>query len=241
MAGRARAGRRRRSRPSTRRSPSSGGLYVLVTERHESRRIDNQLRGRSGRQGDPGETQFYLSLEDDLMRLFKSDMVDCLPAPVQRAGRRADRGEDGHQRHPIGAVAGRGAELRDPQGRPEVRRRPEPAAPGHLRRASSGDRGRGHPGAGPHLHQRHGHRLRPGRHRRGLPRVVGPRAAVDRAQAALPGRRDRGGARGPLRRRPGRPVARSSSSTSSSRMPSTPTTRARSPWARRSRASSSAA
>ena len=53
-----------------------GGLYVLSTERHESRRIDNQLRGRSGRQGDPGESQFYLSLQDDLMRLFKSDMVD---------------------------------------------------------------------------------------------------------------------------------------------------------------------
>lgn len=54
-----------------------GGLYVLATERHESRRIDNQLRGRSGRQGDPGETRFYLSLQDDLMRLFKSDMVDA--------------------------------------------------------------------------------------------------------------------------------------------------------------------
>jgi len=54
-----------------------GGLYVLGTERHESRRIDNQLRGRSGRQGDPGETRFYLSLEDDLMRLFKSEMVDA--------------------------------------------------------------------------------------------------------------------------------------------------------------------
>jgi preprotein translocase subunit SecA len=55
---------------------SLGGLYVLGTERHESRRIDNQLRGRSGRQGDPGETRFYLSLEDDLMRLFKADIVD---------------------------------------------------------------------------------------------------------------------------------------------------------------------
>ncbi|MGH3506370.1 MAG: preprotein translocase subunit SecA, partial [Nocardioidaceae bacterium] len=53
-----------------------GGLYVIGTERHESRRIDNQLRGRSGRQGDPGESRFYLSLEDDLMRLFKSDWVD---------------------------------------------------------------------------------------------------------------------------------------------------------------------
>jgi preprotein translocase subunit SecA len=55
---------------------AAGGLYVLSTERHESRRIDNQLRGRSGRQGDPGETRFYLSLEDDLMRLFKGEMVN---------------------------------------------------------------------------------------------------------------------------------------------------------------------
>jgi preprotein translocase subunit SecA len=54
----------------------AGGLYVLGTERHESRRIDNQLRGRSGRQGDPGESRFYLSLGDDLMRLFNSAMVE---------------------------------------------------------------------------------------------------------------------------------------------------------------------
>ena len=62
-----------------------GGLYVLGTERHESRRIDNQLRGRAGRQGDPGESRFYLSLEDDLMRLFASDriggMMDRLKIP----------------------------------------------------------------------------------------------------------------------------------------------------------------
>jgi preprotein translocase subunit SecA len=55
---------------------SLGGLYVLGTERHESRRIDNQLRGRSGRQGDPGESRFYLSLQDDLMRRFNSGMVE---------------------------------------------------------------------------------------------------------------------------------------------------------------------
>ncbi|HEY4687069.1 MAG TPA: preprotein translocase subunit SecA [Candidatus Subteraquimicrobiales bacterium] len=55
-----------------------GGLHVLGTERHESRRIDNQLRGRSGRQGDPGSSQFYLSLEDDLMRLFGSDRIGRL-------------------------------------------------------------------------------------------------------------------------------------------------------------------
>ena len=50
-----------------------GGLFILGTERHESRRIDNQLRGRSGRQGDPGESRFYISMEDELMRRFGSD------------------------------------------------------------------------------------------------------------------------------------------------------------------------
>jgi len=55
---------------------AAGGLYVLGTERHESRRIDNQLRGRSGRQGDPGRSKFYLSLQDDLMRIFGSDRMD---------------------------------------------------------------------------------------------------------------------------------------------------------------------
>jgi preprotein translocase subunit SecA len=55
---------------------AAGGLYVLGTERHESRRIDNQLRGRSGRQGDPGHSKFFLSLEDDLMRIFGSDKLD---------------------------------------------------------------------------------------------------------------------------------------------------------------------
>ncbi len=57
---------------------SSGGLFVLGTERHEARRIDNQLRGRAGRQGDPGATQFYVSLEDDLMRVFGSDKIKTM-------------------------------------------------------------------------------------------------------------------------------------------------------------------
>lgn len=57
-----------------------GGLYVIGTERHESRRIDNQLRGRSGRQGDPGRTKFFLSLEDDLMRIFASDRLSAIMA-----------------------------------------------------------------------------------------------------------------------------------------------------------------
>jgi len=60
-----------------------GGLYVLGTERHESRRIDNQLRGRSGRQGDPGESRFYLSMQDDLMRLFNSGLAESM---MDRAG-----------------------------------------------------------------------------------------------------------------------------------------------------------
>ncbi|TDR85510.1 preprotein translocase subunit SecA [Enterovirga rhinocerotis] len=59
-----------------RKNPMPGGLYIIGTERHESRRIDNQLRGRSGRQGDPGRSAFYLSLQDDLMRIFGSDRMD---------------------------------------------------------------------------------------------------------------------------------------------------------------------
>ena len=64
--------------PEAKRVREAGGLFILGTERHESRRIDNQLRGRSGRQGDPGESRFFLSLEDDLMRLFGTDRVGIL-------------------------------------------------------------------------------------------------------------------------------------------------------------------
>ncbi|GGE13333.1 protein translocase subunit SecA [Aureimonas endophytica] len=66
---------------------AAGGLYVLATERHESRRIDNQLRGRSGRQGDPGRSKFYLSLQDDLMRIFGSQRMDTM---LQRLGLKED-------------------------------------------------------------------------------------------------------------------------------------------------------
>src|SRR3954447_13570565 len=62
---------------------AAGGLYIIGTERHESRRIDNQLRGRSGRQGDPGRSKFFLSLQDDLMRIFGSDRMDGM---LQRLG-----------------------------------------------------------------------------------------------------------------------------------------------------------
>src|SRR3979411_3427069 len=57
---------------------AAGGLFGRGTERHESRRIDNQLRGRSGRQGDPGHSKFFLSLEDDLMRIFGTDKLDTM-------------------------------------------------------------------------------------------------------------------------------------------------------------------
>ena len=84
----------------------AGGLKIIGTERHESRRIDNQLRGRSGRQGDPGESRFYISLEDDLMRLFGSERLDegiyllvllrtsrsntrCFPMPSRKHRRRS--------------------------------------------------------------------------------------------------------------------------------------------------------
>jgi len=66
---------------------NAGGLYVLATERHESRRIDNQLRGRSGRQGDPGRSKFYLSIQDDLMRIFGSDRMDGM---LQKLGLKED-------------------------------------------------------------------------------------------------------------------------------------------------------
>ena len=78
-----------------------GGLYICGTERHESRRIDNQLRGRAGRQGDPGESRFFLSAEDDLIRLFAGERIykilDRL-GPVDDDGEEeAARGEDAHQ------------------------------------------------------------------------------------------------------------------------------------------------
>ncbi len=90
-----------------------GGLYVLGTERHESRRIDNQLRGRAGRQGDPGESRFYLSLEDELMRLFATGMMsrvmnasfpDDMPLESKMVSRAVERAQ--------GTVEGRNFEIR---------------------------------------------------------------------------------------------------------------------------------
>jgi len=93
---------------------AAGGLYVLGTERHESRRIDNQLRGRSGRQGDPGESRFYLSLEDDLMRMFQSGLAatmmnsSALPDDLPIESKMLTRGVRSAQAQ----IEGRNAEIR---------------------------------------------------------------------------------------------------------------------------------
>jgi preprotein translocase subunit SecA len=87
-----------------------GGLHIVATERHEARRIDNQLRGRAGRQGDPGASRFYLSLEDDLMRIFGS-IASRADADARHGRRRADRARDGDARDRARPEAGRSAEL----------------------------------------------------------------------------------------------------------------------------------
>ena len=116
-----------------------GGLYVLGTERHESRRIDNQLRGRAGRQGDPGASRFYLSLEDELMRLFATGLMQrvmgaSFPDDVPLESKMVSKAVERAQR------TGRGPQLRDPQERPQVRRSDERAAQGHLQAPPAGAR-----------------------------------------------------------------------------------------------------
>ena len=112
-----------------------GGLHILGTERHEARRIDNQLRGRAGRQGDPGSSRFYLSLEDDLMRIFAKEWVSNL---LQRLGMEEGvpiESQHDHAPHRGRAEGRRSAELRSPQTPARVRRRDEQAARGRLRPA----------------------------------------------------------------------------------------------------------
>ncbi len=100
---------------STTEVVSSGGLHIIGTERHEARRIDNQLRGRAGRQGDPGSSRFYLSLEDDLMRIFGFGPHRRPHAAPRHGGRRSHRARDGDEGHRACPEAGRSAELRNPQ------------------------------------------------------------------------------------------------------------------------------
>ena len=163
-----------------------GGLYVIGTERHESRRIDNQLRGRSGRQGDPGESRFYLSLEDDLMRLFKSDWVDWvlttmkIPDDVPIENKRV-----------TGAIASAQAqvEAQNFETRKNILKYDDVMS--RQREVIYGERRQVLEGADLHEQVRgmiddtiDGLRRR---RDRGLPRGVGPRQAVDGAQDALPG------------------------------------------------------
>ena len=110
-----------------------GGLHIVGTERHESRRIDNQLRGRSGRQGDPGSSRFYLSLEDNLMRIFGDP--ERIKRLLSRAGmkrRRGDREQAAVAADRARAAQGRSAQLRHPQAAARVRRRRERSAQGRL-------------------------------------------------------------------------------------------------------------
>jgi preprotein translocase subunit SecA len=125
--------------------PELGGLYVLGTERHEARRIDNQLRGRSGRQGDPGESRFYLSFEDELLRLFGGQRMQGI---IERIGLEEEVPiEAGLQLSEARPGTGREPQLPDSQAHTRVRRRPQQAARGDLR-----DQAR-HPDGGGRRHE----------------------------------------------------------------------------------------
>ena len=136
-----------------------GGLHIVGTERHESRRIDNQLRGRAGRQGDPGSSKFYLSLEDDLMRIFARRAREGPDGAHGHARRRAHRASVGHPQRRERAAQGRGAQLRHSQESARVRRRDEraaedgvlapPTAPGRPLHAGGDRRARQADGAAP--------------------------------------------------------------------------------------------
>ena len=114
-----------------------GGLHIIGTERHEARRIDNQLRGRSGRQGDPGSSRFYVSLEDDLMRIFAADRISGI---MQRLG--MEEGVPIESRFVSKQIENaqkrvEGQNFGLPETRPRIRRRHEQAARGRLRTAQA--------------------------------------------------------------------------------------------------------
>ncbi len=189
-----------------------GGLFICGTERHESRRIDNQLRGRSGRQGDPGESRFFLSAEDDVIRLFAGDRIfkilDRL-GPVDDDGRRsAARGENADENGRERAEEGRGTELPDPQTRARVRRRDERAAPRRLPLPPRDPRRPRYLRERPRRARRRDRAPGRGVHRRRHPRGVGPGGAGDAAAPDLAGRdrgRDAGAGDGRPREAEGRP------------------------------------
>ena len=166
----------------------AGGLYVLGTERHESRRIDNQLRGRSGRQGDPGESRFYLSLGDELMRRFNGATLESLlnrlnlPDDVPIEAKMVTRAIKSAQTQ----VEQQNFEVRKNVLKyDEVMNQQRKVIYAERRRILEGenlqDQALRH---GPRRH----HRLRQRRDRRGLRRGLGPGRVVDGAQDAVPGR-----------------------------------------------------
>ena len=105
-----------------------GGLHIIGTERHEARRIDNQLRGRAGRQGDPGSSRFYLSLQDDLMRIFAGEWVASVLHAPGHGGGPGHREPHGVAAHRGGPEEGRGTQLRHPQEPARIRRGDGPPA-----------------------------------------------------------------------------------------------------------------
>ena len=126
-----------------------GGLYIIGTERHESRRIDNQLRGRAGRQGDPGKSRFYISLEDDLMRLFGGERLQGLMDKLKIDDDTPIEAGHGLQLHRERPAQGGKPQLRHPQERAPVRRGDEQPAADHLQPARPGAQRREHEGANP--------------------------------------------------------------------------------------------
>ncbi len=127
---------------------AEGGLHILGTERHESRRIDNQLRGRSGRQGDPGSSRFYVSLEDEIMRIFGSDRISPLARKAGHGRGYAHRAPPHHEGHRERPDKGGVAQLRHKKVPPRIRQRDEQAARDHLRHAQGDNQRRRHEGAG---------------------------------------------------------------------------------------------
>ncbi len=178
-----------------------GGLYVLGTERHESRRIDNQLRGRSGRQGDPGESRFYLSLGDDLMVRFNGERVAAmmnllrLPEDVPIEAKMVSKAIQSAQTQ----VEQQNFEIRKNVLKyDEVMNKQRTVIYDERRQVLDGRRP---VRADPADDRRRRHQLRRGRDRLGLRRGVGPRPALDGAQDAVPGLADAS------RRRSSRPAA----------------------------------
>ena len=111
---------------------AAGGLHIVGTERHESRRIDNQLRGRSGRQGDPGSSRFYLSLDDPLLRIFAGDRVRAIMDRLKMPEGEPIEAGIVSRSIEVGAAQGGSAQLRHPQAAARIRRRRQRPAQGDL-------------------------------------------------------------------------------------------------------------